>query len=115
VRAVSQLRHEYPLEGLLKLAGIPRSTYYYILKRLDKQDKYIRERQEIHAIHAEHKGRYGYRRVTIELRKRDFYAANPYEKQATDITEFSLSVPYLTCTMERSFPTHLTRDLCFNW
>ena len=65
-------RHEYPLEGLLKLADIPRSTYYYILKRLDKQDKYASERQEIHAINAEHKGRYGYRRVTIELRKRGY-------------------------------------------
>lgn len=134
MRAVSQLRHEYPLEGLLKLADIPRSTYYYILKRLDKQDKYVRERQEIHVINAENKGRYGYRRITIELRKRgfvinhkvvmrlmkeenltcrvrkkkyrsyrgtvgtvapniidrNFYAANPYEKLATDITEFSL-------------------------
>lgn len=72
VRTVSELRHKYPLEDLLKLAYIPRSTYYHILKRLDKQDKHVRERQEIHAINTEHKGRYGYRRVTIELRKRGF-------------------------------------------
>ncbi len=39
---------------------------------MDKQDKYASERQEIHAINAEHKGRYGYRRVTIELRKRGY-------------------------------------------
>ena len=72
MRAVFELRHEHPLEGLLKLADIPRSTYYYILKRFDKQDKYASERQAIHAINSEHKGRYGYRRVTIELRKRGY-------------------------------------------
>lgn len=37
---------------------------------MDKHDRYREVRSEIHAICAENKGRYGYRRVTITLRKR---------------------------------------------
>ena len=35
-------------------------------------DKYESEKQEITAIYHETKGRYGYRRITAELRKRKF-------------------------------------------
>lgn len=70
MRAVCELRQEFDLGGLLKLAGIPRSTYYAILKRLDAQDKYADLRLEIRDICEEHKGRYGYRRVTAELHNR---------------------------------------------
>ena len=38
VIAVSELRQEYKLTALLKLAGIARSTYYYHLKVLNKSD-----------------------------------------------------------------------------
>lgn len=34
VLVVSELRHKYKLSNLLKLSGLPRSTYYYHLKRL---------------------------------------------------------------------------------
>jgi transposase InsO family protein len=72
VRVVSELRLEFPLDRLLKLAGIPRSTYYYILKRLDRQDCYQEVKEVIQQIVHEHKGRYGYRRVTIEMQKRGY-------------------------------------------
>lgn len=75
MRVVSELRHKYPLDSLLKLAGIPRSTYYYILKNLDYQDRYQEVKEVIGQIVRDHKGRYGYRRVTIELHKRG-YAIN---------------------------------------
>jgi len=67
VRVVSELRQFYPLAELLKLAGIPRSTFYYILGRLDRPDRHAILRAAIHKICAEHRGRYGYRRVTMDL------------------------------------------------
>lgn len=70
MRAVCELRQEFDLGDLLKLAGIPRSTYYAILKRLDAEDQYAALRFEIRSICEEHKGRYGYRRVTAELHNR---------------------------------------------
>lgn len=134
MRAVSQLRHEFAFEPLLKLAGIPRSTYYYILKRLDCPDRHMSLRGSIRDICVKHSGRYGYRRVTMALRRqgvlvnhklvmrlmkeegltslvrmkkyrsykgevgrvapdllqRNFRAAKPQQKWATDVTEFSL-------------------------
>ena len=57
---------------LLGVAGLPRSTYYYYTKKQKEPDKYAELREEICAIVAENKGRYGYRRVTQELRNRGF-------------------------------------------
>lgn len=41
-----------------------RSVFYYHLKHLKSKDKYEDERKSIRLIFYEHKGRYGYRRVT---------------------------------------------------
>ena len=49
-----------------------RSVFYYHLKRMGKGEKYAAEKECICAVFHEHKGRYGYRRVTAELRNRGF-------------------------------------------
>ena len=49
-----------------------RSVFYYHLKRLKTNDKYALENETIKSIFHEHKGRYGYRRVTAEMRNRGF-------------------------------------------
>ncbi|MCB7525946.1 IS3 family transposase [Ruminococcus sp. TM463] len=51
---------------------MPRSTYYYYSKQFDnpKPDKYAEIKSEIRRIYDESKGRYGYRRITNELRKK---------------------------------------------
>jgi transposase InsO family protein len=50
-----------------------RSVFYYHQKRLKKgTDKYEHEKVEIKTIFHEHKGRYGYRRITDELRNREY-------------------------------------------
>lgn len=54
---------------LVEVAGMPRSTYYYWEKRLNRADKYALEKEEITHIYNAHRGRYGYRRITVELRK----------------------------------------------
>lgn len=69
---ISELRQQYPLERLLTTAKLPRSSYYYHLKRLGELEKHPREREAIRQICIEHKGRYGYRRVTLELHHRGF-------------------------------------------
>ena len=63
----------FRLDLLLETADLPRSTYYYHLKQLGRSDdKNQGIKAEIQAIYSEHKGNYGYRRVTLELRNRGF-------------------------------------------
>jgi len=62
----------FRLDLLLETARLARSTYYYHLKQLDQPDKNQELKAEIQSIYREHKGNYGYRRVTLELRNRGF-------------------------------------------
>ena len=62
----------FRLDLLLATAKMPRSTYYYQVKQLDKPDKNKAIRAEIQAIYDYHKGNYGYRRIYLELRNRGF-------------------------------------------
>ena len=70
MQVVYELRHKYPVKELVKLAGIPRSTYYYIVKQMDIPDPDADLKVEIKAIYQEHEGRYGYRRIRDELANR---------------------------------------------
>lgn len=54
---------------MLDVAKLKRSTYYYHLKNVDKADKYLEIKSEIKRIYSECKGRYGYRRITLELNR----------------------------------------------
>ena len=69
---IEKLRQDFSLTILLWAAQIPRATYYYYANRQSKPDKYSAAKQEITDIYNENKGRYGYRRITIELRNRGF-------------------------------------------
>ena len=66
-----ELRHEHKIGLLIDVAGIPRSTYYYYSKQFSspKADKYAEIKVLIRKIYDDNKGRYGYRRITKELRK----------------------------------------------
>lgn len=46
-----------------------RSTFYYQLKVHSAEDKFAQLKQEIRATYDQHKGRYGYRRITAELKE----------------------------------------------
>ena len=54
------------------MAQLARSTYYYHEKRLTRADKYAEAKEALAVIYHENKGRYGYRRITAELRHRGF-------------------------------------------
>lgn len=64
---ISALRHKHKLEILLAVAKLPRATYYYHAKRLAAPDKYAELVSKIQVIYAQHKGRVGYRRITLAL------------------------------------------------
>ena len=59
----------HPLEGLLELAKLARSTFYYRQKAASRPDRHAALKEKIKAIFDSHKGRYGYRRVAAELRR----------------------------------------------
>ena len=71
-QVVQKLRQRHSLDILLSIAQLPRATFYYHLKRMNSSDKYKAVKAEITAIYHENKGRYGYRRITTELHKRNF-------------------------------------------
>jgi putative transposase len=64
---VQELRQQYPIDGLLKIVGLARSTFYYQLGVLQAGDKHKQLKDTIKAVFERHKGRYGYRRVTAAI------------------------------------------------
>ena len=69
---IQELRREHNLAILLEIAQLPKATYYYHRKKQTSVDKYALVKAEIQAIFHDNKGRYGYRRITAELRNRGF-------------------------------------------
>ena len=63
-----ELRHKYPLIILLKVLQLSKTTYFYQKKQLEKEDKNLEIKKIIKKIYEKHKGRYGYRRITLTLR-----------------------------------------------
>lgn len=64
-----ELRQLFPIARLLELAGLARSTFYYQQKSLQMADKYEQLKGQIRTLFNQHKGRYGYRRITAGLRQ----------------------------------------------
>lgn len=67
-----ELRHKHKISLLIEVSGLPRATYYYHAKRRTHPDKYSEIKEQITGIHAQNKGRYGYRRITGELHNRGY-------------------------------------------
>ncbi|WP_228370844.1 IS3 family transposase [Fusobacterium pseudoperiodonticum] len=68
LRVIAELRAKYPFKMLLKIAGISRSVYYYYIDKKDIDEKNKDIIEKIKEIYYLNKGRYGYRRVTLELK-----------------------------------------------
>lgn len=65
-----ELRHKHRISLLIEISCLARSTYYYHAKRRIGSDKYSEVKKQIMNIYHENRGRYGYRRITLELRNR---------------------------------------------
>ena len=131
------MRRHHKLADLLQAAGLARSTFYYQCQATLRTEQQSDMEVNIRAVYDEHKGRYGYRRITAALcssmaepvnhkyvqrlmqkmglrslirakkrsrhvpgmsdvhvpnvLQRDFCAAAPNQKWATDITEFKVN------------------------
>ena len=68
---IAELRQSYSLSLLLRISSVKRSTYYHVYSHMD-DDKDAEIKQLIAEIYSENKGRYGYRRITLELRNRGY-------------------------------------------
>nr|WP_246073083.1 IS3 family transposase [Paenibacillus dokdonensis] len=67
---IYELRHEFNVKELVKIADIPRSTYYYHVKKWSNPDKYADVKTEMRRLfNDELKCRAGYRTMTREIRK----------------------------------------------
>jgi putative transposase len=66
---VQELRQEYPLAGLLTVAGLARSSFYYQRTLMQRADKHAALKTQILSVFDRHRGRYGYRRVTAAIRR----------------------------------------------
>jgi putative transposase len=79
---------------LLITAKVPRSSYYYHLKHPEEPERHGCEQEAIKQICIENKGRYGYRRVTLELHHRGF---NTNHKLVMKL----MKQAHLTCTLRK--------------
>jgi putative transposase len=66
-----ELRHKYDLAILLNCLQMARSSFYYYAKQLGNADKYIEVKAMIQSLYHKHKGRLGYRRITLLLRQKE--------------------------------------------
>lgn len=65
-----ELRHKFDLDLLLNQTNMVRSSYYYHEKRNQLTDKYQSVKELIKQIYHHHKGRFGYRRITLKINQK---------------------------------------------
>lgn len=61
------MRRHHKLADLLQVAGLARSTFYYQCRAAQRADQQSAMQARIRTVYDEHKGRYGYRRITAAL------------------------------------------------
>ena len=62
-----ELRQNFLMPDLLRVAGLARSTFYYQQGVVQALDKHREVKKRIGQLFERHKGRYGYRRITATL------------------------------------------------
>jgi len=67
-KAIEELRLEHTIAILLDCKQMARSVFYYHRNKLNADDKYKQEKEDIIGIYHLHKGRYGYRRITAQMK-----------------------------------------------
>ena len=101
-----------------------RSSFYYYLKRLKEPDKYEEVKSVINQIYHENKGRYGYRRITLEMKNRGYIINHKtvlklmnqlgisakYERESIVPTKVKLVKFVLTYWIEILMPISLMRN-----
>jgi putative transposase len=65
---VNELKAIFSIQHLLRATGLAKSVYYYHCKALRQASPDKTLQSQIAQLYHEHKGRYGYRRITMSLR-----------------------------------------------
>jgi putative transposase len=68
-----ELKEEgFRLKDVLKQVDIPEATYHYHIKQMNNEDPNQEWKELISALFHKHEGRYGYRRIYLELRAQGY-------------------------------------------
>ncbi len=67
-----ELRNEFPVTRTIKVAKMPKSTYYNLIKKWSQPDPDRKWKRRIHFIYHRHSGRFGYRRITDVLQEKGY-------------------------------------------
>jgi putative transposase len=67
---IDALRMKYPLNELLRMTGLPKSSYFYQKEAQIRPDKYVALRTEVKKVFDDNQSRYGYRRVHAIIKRR---------------------------------------------
>jgi len=68
-----ELKEEgFKLKDVLEIVGIPEATYHYHMKQLQKEDPDKEWKEIIHELFQKHEGKYGYRRIYLELKAQGY-------------------------------------------
>ncbi|MFB9827807.1 IS3 family transposase, partial [Lederbergia wuyishanensis] len=65
-----ELKEEFRLKDVLRIVGIPESSYHYHVKQMKRENPNQELEETIHSIFEEHNENYGYRRIQLELKNR---------------------------------------------
>ncbi|MCQ2795677.1 MAG: IS3 family transposase, partial [Bacilli bacterium] len=91
-RLIEDLKVGHRITDILKALEIPRSSYYYRKKRIDKDMKNKDLVNTIHDIFVKSKNRYGYRRITMALRNEYGWIVN-HKRVLRLMKRFKMSPP----------------------
>lgn len=89
---IDALRTEYPLNDLLAMTSIPKSSYFYQKETVIQPDKYAALRIEVKEVFAENQSRYGYRRVHAVIKSNGTIVSEKVVRRIME--EELLVVPY---------------------
>jgi putative transposase len=89
---IDALRTEYPLNDLLMMTYMPKSSYFYQKKAQILPDKYTTLRAEVKEVFAENRSCYGYRRVHATIKNKGTIVSEKVIRRI--MKEEQLIVPY---------------------
>ncbi len=78
---------------MLEFFKIAKSTYFYTINTYSKVDEDIELKDEISSIFKENKSRYGYRRITLELRNKGIIVNHKRVKRLMSTLGLYASIP----------------------
>jgi len=98
---IGALRTEYPLNDLLMMTSMPKSSYFYQKEAQIRPDKYAVLRTEMKEVFAENQSRYGYRRVHSVIKSKGTIVSEKVVRRIME--EEQLVVP---CKKKRKYSSY---------